>query len=101
MNRTIREATVQRCHYDSHELLRAHLGDFIAAYNFTKRLKTLGGLTVYQFIGECWQKEPDRFTLDPIHQMPGQTPRTLCSVRNVRVALYIGIMTALYAVMQS
>jgi hypothetical protein len=23
------------------------------------------------FICKCWQKEPDRFTLDPIHQMPG------------------------------
>ncbi len=71
MNRTIKEATVQRYHYDSHEQLRAHLGDFIAAYNFAKRLKTLGGLTAYEFICKCWQKEPDRFTLDPIHQMPG------------------------------
>ena len=71
MNRTIKEATVQRYHYDSHNQLRTHLSDFIAAYNFAKRLKTLGGLTTYEFICKCWQKEPDRFTLDPIHQMPG------------------------------
>jgi transposase InsO family protein len=71
MNRTIKEATVQRYHYDSHEQLRTHLADFIAAYGFAKRLKTLGGLTAYEFICKCWQKDLDRFTLDPIHQMPG------------------------------
>src|SRR6201984_805246 len=71
MNRPIKEATVQRYHYDSHNQLRTHLSDFVAAYNFAKRLKTLGGLTTYEFICKCWQKEPDRFTLDPIHQMPG------------------------------
>ena len=71
VNRTIKEATVQRYHYDNHKQLRAHLSDFVAAYNFAKRLKTLGGLTVYEFICKCWQKEPLRFTLDPTHQMPG------------------------------
>ena len=65
------EATVRRYHYDSHEQLRIHLSDFVAAYNFAKRLKTLGGLMAYEFICKCWQKEPDGFTLDPIHQMPG------------------------------
>ena len=47
MNRTIKEATVQRYHYDGHSQLRTHLSDFIAAYNYAKRLKTLGGLTAY------------------------------------------------------
>ena len=40
MNRTIKEATVKRFFYDTHEQLKAHLSDFIAAYNFTRRLKT-------------------------------------------------------------
>jgi hypothetical protein len=71
MNRTIKEATVLRYHYDSHNQLQTHLSDFLAAYNFAKRLKTLGGLTVYEFICKCWQKEPHRFKLDPTHQMPG------------------------------
>ena len=71
MNRTIKEATVRRFHYDSHDALRGHLNDFIAAYNFARRLKTLKGLTPYEFICKCWTKEPDRFNLDPIHQMPG------------------------------
>jgi len=71
MNRTIKEATVKRYHYDNHEQLRMHLNDFVTAYNFAKRLKSLAGLTAYEFICKCWQKEPIRFTLDPTHQMPG------------------------------
>jgi hypothetical protein len=70
-NRTIKEATVKRFHYDSHEQLRTHLADFMAAYNFARRLKTLGGLTPYEYICKIWTSEPDRFILDPIHQMPG------------------------------
>ena len=45
MNRTIKEATVNRYHYESHQQLEAHLPDFISAYNFGRRLKTLKGLT--------------------------------------------------------
>ncbi len=45
MNRTIKDATVKRYHYESHDELRQHLADFVAAYNFGRRLKTLKGLT--------------------------------------------------------
>jgi transposase InsO family protein len=71
MNRTIKDATVKRFHYDSHEQLRQHLQDFIDAYNFGRRLKTLKGLTPYEFICKRWTSEPDRFIIDPIHQTPG------------------------------
>lgn len=71
MNRTIKEATVKRFHYDDHDQLRVHLADFIAAYNFGRRLKTLKGLTPYEYICKIWTTEPDRFTLNPIHQIPG------------------------------
>jgi transposase InsO family protein len=71
MNRTIKEATVKRFHYDSHSQLEAHLTDFINAYNYGRRLKTLKGLTPYEYICKIWTAEPNRFTLDPIHQMPG------------------------------
>jgi hypothetical protein len=50
MNRTIKDATVKRFHYDSHEQLRRHLQDFVAAYNFARRLKRLRGLTHYEFL---------------------------------------------------
>jgi transposase InsO family protein len=36
MNRTIKEATVKRFFYDTHEQLKAHLSHFIAAYNFAR-----------------------------------------------------------------
>jgi transposase InsO family protein len=71
MNRTIKEATVKRFHYDDHDQLRRHLADFVLAYNFGRRLKTLKGLTPYEHICKCWTNEPERFTLNPIHQMPG------------------------------
>jgi transposase-like protein len=71
MNRTIKEATVKRFYYDSHDQLRTHLADFVAAYNFARRLKTLRGLTPYEYICKCWTQQPDRFIIDPTHQMPG------------------------------
>ena len=71
MNRTIKEATVKRYHYDSHDQLRSHLGDFISAYNFARRLKTLKGLTPYEHICSVWTKEPKRFRRDPTHHIPG------------------------------
>ena len=46
MNRTIKDATVKRYHYDDHDQLRAHLRNFVDAYNFARRLKTLKGYTL-------------------------------------------------------
>lgn len=71
MNRTIKDATVRRYHYDDHAQLERHLGYFIAAYNFGRRLKTLKGLTPYEFICKQWVSEPARFRLNPLQQMPG------------------------------
>jgi transposase InsO family protein len=71
MNRTIKEATVKRFYYETHDQLHSHLADFVRAYNFAKRLKALKGLTPYEYICKTWTKEPERFTLDPLHQMPG------------------------------
>jgi transposase InsO family protein len=71
MNRTIKEATVKRYYYDSHTQLTAHLHDFINAYNYGRRLKTLRGLTPYEYICKIWATEPERFIINPHHQMPG------------------------------
>jgi len=60
MNRTLKEATVKRYYYESHEQLRAHLHAFVIAYNFAKRLKTLKGLTPYEHICNAWADQPDR-----------------------------------------
>ena len=71
MNRTIKGATVRRFYYESHDQLRKHLASFVAAYNFARRLKTLKGLTPYEAICKAWATQPDRFTSNPLHQMPG------------------------------
>jgi hypothetical protein len=71
MNRTIRDATVTRFHSNSHDQLRRHRDDFVAADTFGKRLKSLRGLTPYEFICKTWADEPHRFILNPLHQMPG------------------------------
>ncbi len=41
MNRTIKDATVKRYFYETHDQLRTHLRAFVDAYNFARRLKTL------------------------------------------------------------
>jgi transposase InsO family protein len=71
MNRTIKEATVKRYYYETHDQLRSHLDNFVAAYNFARRLKSLKGLTPYEYICKIWTKEPKRFSINPTHQSPG------------------------------
>jgi hypothetical protein len=45
MNPTLKEATVRRYPYETHDQLQGHLATFLAADNLAKRLKTLRGLT--------------------------------------------------------
>ncbi len=71
MNRTIKDATVKRFYYETRDQLRSHLSDFIDAYNFARRLKTLNGLTPYEYVCKIWTKEPARFNVDPTHQSLG------------------------------
>ena len=83
MNRTIKEATVKRFHYESHDQLRQHLADFVAAYNFARRLKALRGLTPYEAICKTWTDEPPRFIHNPHHQTRGpyKADERRCRVR--------------------
>ena len=67
MNRTIKEATVYRYYYVSSEKLKQHLKAFLNAQNFAKQLKTLKGLTPYEFIQNCWTNQPKRFKINPSH----------------------------------
>jgi len=43
----------------------------MAAYIFVRRLKTLSDLAPHEYVARVWMSEPDRFIVDPIHQMPG------------------------------
>ena len=67
----IKEAANRRYRYETRDQLEAHLASFLDAYNFAKRLKTLKGLTPYEYVCGVWTKEPDRFNLDPIHLTAG------------------------------
>ena len=71
MNRTLKDATVERFHYETHDQLRNHLADLVNAYNFGRRLKTLKGPTPYEAICKAWTSDQKRFTINPLHQMPG------------------------------
>ena len=71
MNRTIKEATVKRYHYDPHAQPETHLTDCISAYNYARRLKRLQGMTPVEYICKIWTKEPERFNINPIHHMMG------------------------------
>lgn len=44
---------------------------FISAYNYARRLKTLQGLTPYEYICKIWTKEPERFNANPTQHMSG------------------------------
>jgi transposase-like protein len=71
MNRTLKDATVRRYHYDTRRQLEEHLAAFLDAYNFAKRLKTLRGLTPYEYICKTWADDRDRFRYDPTHLTSG------------------------------
>jgi len=41
------------------------------AYNFARRLKTLKGLTPYEYVCKIWTEEPERFNVDPFQHTLG------------------------------
>ena len=67
MNRTLKDATFKRYHYQTHEQFKEDLQLFLATDNFARRLKTLKGLTPYEYIFKCWRNQKERFKLDPNH----------------------------------
>nr|WP_246107292.1 hypothetical protein [Puniceibacterium confluentis] len=70
-NRSTLHSRPKRYQYDSNDQLRTHLANFMAACNFARRLKTLGGLIPCGYICKIRTAESERFILDPIHQRPG------------------------------
>jgi len=51
--------------------LKTHMQDFLMAYNFARRLKTLKGLTPYEYVCKIWTEEPERFNVDPFQHTLG------------------------------
>jgi transposase InsO family protein len=71
MNRTVKEATVRRYHYQNEQQLNTHLQRFLQAYNGARRLKKLRGKTPYEFVCAEYAKNPGIFIRDPAHDLPG------------------------------
>jgi hypothetical protein len=71
MNRTLKEATVKKYYYQAHEHLKTHMHSFLMAYNYARRLKTLKGLTPYEYICKIWTKQPERFNINPFQHTAG------------------------------
>ncbi|HEY0971639.1 MAG TPA: IS481 family transposase [Gemmatimonadales bacterium] len=67
MVRTLKEATVRAFHYDSLHALRAHVADYLAAYNFAKHLKALRWRTPYEALEALWSSRPELFRRSPDH----------------------------------
>ena len=44
--RTLKDATVRRYYYETHDKMRQHLTAFVHAYTFARRLETLNSLTL-------------------------------------------------------
>lgn len=61
MVRTLKKATVRRYHY----ALREHLD------TFARRLKTLRGLTVFEYVKKCWTDQKIRSIKNQAHHFPG------------------------------
>ncbi len=72
LDRGERPRSIARCL----EVSEARVSDFIAAYNFARRLKALKDLTPYEYRCKLWTHTPDRFTLNPIHQFAGTKQRS-------------------------
>ena len=67
MNGLLKSATVKGYYNDTHQCVKKHLDSFVMAYNHGKRLKALKGLTSYEYILATWEKERDRFNINPRH----------------------------------
>ena len=70
-NRTIKDATTKTYHYDSLEHLEKHLNQFMIAYNFAKKLKSLAFKTPFEFLIQEFKKNSKVFHQNPVHYSRG------------------------------
>ena len=57
--------------FASQDYLLRLLRQFLYAYNFRRRLKTLGGKTPNEFLCRAWAEQPECFARDPHHEILG------------------------------
>lgn len=71
MNRTVKDAILERFHYGDLEGLKAHVPAFVTAYTFAEHLKALRWRTPFQTIRDAWTKDPSVSKINPHHRIPG------------------------------
>jgi hypothetical protein len=61
MDRMIGRPAIDQYQFQTYEEIREYLRAFLATFNFTQRLKTLKGLTPYQFSCKLMKTEPEKY----------------------------------------
>lgn len=70
-NKTIKNHTVKKYHYDDVGQLKDHLMSFLLVYNYQRPLKSLKFKTPYERVIEEYQINPDIFLINPSHKKVG------------------------------
>jgi len=70
-NGTLKENTVKQYHYETLEELKGHLHDFLMAYNYARKLKSLKFLTPFEKLREEYKLSPKNFLKNPDHYLTG------------------------------
>ena len=66
-NGSLKEATTKKYHYDNFEQLEKHLQEYLLAYNFAKKLKSLNYKTPMGFLEGRYNEIPKVFNVKPCH----------------------------------
>jgi len=64
------DRSAREFHYKSHDHLQEHFFAFFDTYNFDRRLKTLRGVTPYEYVCRCWERQPEIFLRNPLEIRP-------------------------------
>mgnify|MGYP005840010893 CR=1 FL=1 len=71
MNKTIKNNTTKKYHYETAESLKQHLMAFLLLYNHQKKLKSLNYQSPYDIILNMYKSKPHLFYDNPYHRILG------------------------------
>ena len=71
MNRTLKEATIKKYYYKSHDLLKNHLYMFVDSYNYCTKLKAIKYVSPYEKVCLYLQSEQGKSQLNLTYKFGG------------------------------
>ena len=86
MNQTIKEATVERFHYDDHDQLHRHLARLRPGLRFRPKAEDPEephAITKPRL--QMLDERAEKFTLDPVRQMPGFNPGPVAGLQEAKI----------------